>query len=174
MSLNKSELKTLIIYDSRYGCAEKCAQMIGSKLNNAEVVHVKNAPEDIGFYDIIIIGGSIYMGRIQSRIRKFCKRHLKVLNKKTIGLFISCMFVGERGKEQLQNAFVKEFADKAKAKDFFGGEITFNKMKFFDRLLIKLLRKSNVTGMPKFDENNDASNLMKDKIDIFCSSLLSN
>lgn len=172
MSMNKSELKTLIVYDSRYGCTEKCAQMIGSKLGNAVVVNVNNAPEDIGFYDVIIIGGSIYMGKIQRSIKKFIERHIKVLLKKTVGLFISCMFVGERGKEQLQKAFNKELYEKAKVKDFFGGEITYSKMKFFDRLLIRLFRKTNTIGMPKFDEDNNASNLHEERIDNFCHFIL--
>lgn len=167
MSSNKKDLKTLIVYDSKYGCTEKCAQILASKLENVEVVNVKDAPEDIGFYDIIIIGGSIYMGRIQKRIREFCKRHIKVLTKKNLGLFTTCMFVGERGKQQLLDAFPKELLEVAKAKDFFGGEITYPKMKFFDRLLIKLLSKSGETGMPKFDENRNASNLMEDKIEHF-------
>ncbi|MDD4644043.1 MAG: flavodoxin domain-containing protein [Bacilli bacterium] len=172
MSTNKRELKTLIVYESKYGCTEKCAQLIQEKIKNTEIVNVKNAPEDIGFYDTIIIGGSIYMGKIQRQIKAFCRRHVKVLAKKRMGLFICCMFTGEKAKQQLINSFPKELTEVAIAKDCFGGEISYNKMKLLDRIIIKLVTKSPESEIPKLDKQNNASNLSIEKIDYFVSTLL--
>ena len=41
-------------------------------------------------YDCIVVGGSIYAGRIHPKVAGFCARNLDVLFQKKLGLFICC------------------------------------------------------------------------------------
>ena len=64
-------MNTLIVYSSKYGCTEKCAKLIKQELNDpADLINLKNINiKDINLskYDKVIIGGPIYIGKIQKR-----------------------------------------------------------------------------------------------------------
>lgn len=49
---------------------------------------------------------------------------------------------GEVAQKQLQNAFPDELLNIAKATACFGGEFNFEKMNFFERLIVKKVAKS--------------------------------
>ena len=85
-----SHMKTLIIFATKYGSAEKCANILQEKLNgDVEVLNIKTDKiPDISNFENIVIGGSIYIGKIQREIRDFCKQHLEALLTKKTGLFI--------------------------------------------------------------------------------------
>ena len=87
-------MKTIIMYSSKYGCTEDCVKALKSKLNGeCRLVNLKNVGAiDFQQYDWVIIGGSIYVGKIQKEVRLFCERNLKELLTKNITLFcqITC------------------------------------------------------------------------------------
>jgi menaquinone-dependent protoporphyrinogen oxidase len=136
-------MKTLIVYASKYGCTEKCARLISEKLNEkADLCNLEKAKAaDISQYDNVIIGGSIYVGRIQKSINEFCVNNLGSLRSKKVGLFVCCMREGEEAAAQLKTAFPEELSNSAAAKDILGGEIIFGRMNFFDKLIVKKVAK---------------------------------
>lgn len=84
-------MRTLIIYASKYGCTKDCAEILESSIKGEVVlINIKNKIPDMLTFDSIIIGGSIYMGKIQRSITNFCKRNKAKLLQKKIGLFICC------------------------------------------------------------------------------------
>lgn len=117
---------TLIVFASEHGTVEKCARelfrLIDGKVDICDLSQRQIIPDLTG-YDSIIIGGSIHYGEIQKAISDFCKTNLDLLNKKRIGLFINCIYTGDKAMLQLNNAFPKELNDKAVVRDYFGGEI---------------------------------------------------
>ncbi|KAJ52714.1 menaquinone-dependent protoporphyrinogen oxidase [Clostridium tetanomorphum] len=152
-------MKTLIVYGSKHGCVEKCSKELKDKLHG-EVVTVdikKDSVPDIGLFDNIIIGGSVYAGKIQKGITEFCCKNINELKDKNIGLFICGMIEEQKGKAELNNVFPEELLSKAVAKEYFGGEVIFSKMNFFEKFIIKKVCKI----------NEDVSNIISENISKF-------
>ena len=86
-------MNTLVVYASKHGSAEDCAKTVAGKLKGkVELVNLKEKiVKDVFVYDEVIIGGSIYAGRIQMEVTEFCSKNLDVLKSKNLGLFICCM-----------------------------------------------------------------------------------
>lgn len=65
---------------------KKCAEILKSYLNGeVYIFHIKSAPASLTEYDTVLIGGSIYMGKIQKEITRFCKHNTKQLLQKSWG-----------------------------------------------------------------------------------------
>lgn len=132
-------MKTLIAYSTTHGCTEKTAIELKNFLcGDVALVNLKTEPKpDLNTFDRIIVGGSIHAGQIQKRVKDFCNKNLDEIKLKEIGLFICCMEEGETAQKQLLNAFPEELHKNAKATAYLGGEFNFNKMNFFEKLIVK-------------------------------------
>lgn len=99
--INDKKMKSLIIYKSKHGTTEKVANYIKDHMpGETSLLHLDKYTQKVSLkdYDTVIIGGSIYMGKIQDRIKAFCKEHEEELLKKHLGLFI-CYMNEENGKK---------------------------------------------------------------------------
>lgn len=148
-------MSTLIVYASKYGCTEKCANLIAEELNEmADIVNLKKAKNcDPSAYDRVIIGGSIYMGKIQKEVTNFCTKNLDLLKDKRIGLFACGMAEGEEQAAELNANFPAELLELAVAKEFLGGEFLVDKMNFFEKAIIKKVSKI-TSNQSKLQEEN--------------------
>lgn len=139
-------MKTLIIYASKHGSTEKCSKLLSERITG-EVTTVniqRDKIPDVSAFDKVIIGGSIYIGKIQNEISEFCKNNLDVLKNKKVGFFICSMRDGEEGKAQLSNSISKELLANSIIKESFGGEFIFKKLSFMERFIVKKVAK--ITG----------------------------
>jgi menaquinone-dependent protoporphyrinogen oxidase len=138
-------MKTLIVYASKYGTTEECAEYLGKALGKdvSFCNLAKDGFPDLSSYDCIVIGGGIYAGRIHKKVRSFCQASGPKLLDKRLGLFICDMEEGEASKKQLENNYPQELVSHATVADSFGGQFLFSRMGFFVRTLIKLMSKSN-------------------------------
>jgi menaquinone-dependent protoporphyrinogen oxidase len=137
------KMKTLIVYGTKHGSAEKCCKLLKSKLSGEiTTINIKkeNVP-DLSTFDSVIIGGSIYAGQIQKEIKIFCTNNLDELKSKKVGLFI-CGLSDDKFEEQLNNAFPKELASCAIAKEYFGGEFIFKNANFLEKFIMKKIAKT--------------------------------
>ncbi|WP_339735552.1 flavodoxin domain-containing protein [uncultured Sunxiuqinia sp.] len=136
-------MKTLIIYMSTHGCTKQVVTELAEQLNGE--VTIKNLKEDknpdFQNYDRVIIGGSIHAGQIQRKIREYCEAHLENLGRKQLGLFICCMYEGDQAFQQLENAFPEKLHQYAKSEAILGGEFNFEKMRFFEKLIVRKIAK---------------------------------
>lgn len=132
-------MKTLIAFCSTHGCTEKTANELKEYLQtNVELCNLKKDQiPSIEKFDRVVVGGSIHAGQIQKRIKDFCNKNEAVLLQKELGLFICCMEEGETAGKQLNEAFSEKLHQNAKAEAYFGGEFNFNKMNFFEKLIVK-------------------------------------
>lgn len=139
-------MNTLIVYTSKYGCTEKCAQLLSKELTgNVEVINLKKVKDiDLSKYEKIIIGGSIYIGKIRKEVTEFCVKNLNELKEKQIGLFFCGMQEGDSIKTQFERSFNSELLKIAVAKESFGGEFNIDKMNFMEKFIIK--KVANVTS----------------------------
>lgn len=155
-------MRTLIVYGTKHGTAEKCSEILKSKLQG-EVVLVnikKQTISDITSFDKVIIGGSIYAGQIQKEIKEFCVSNINILKNKKLGFFI-CGMSDKDFETLVKNYYPDELLSKATTVKHFGGELILKKMNFFEKLIMKMVAKT----------NEDTSTLSEENIDEFAQSI---
>jgi len=147
------QMPTLLVYTSRHGCAEKCANKISDLMDaDIQVVNIKESSKfKLSDFDTIILGGSIHAGQVQKKVKKYCHEHLNELKSKRLGLFLCCMEEGEKAEQQFNNAFPDELIQHAAAKGLFGGEFDFEKMNFIERAITRKVAKIE-KSISKIDE----------------------
>ncbi|MEN6589118.1 MAG: flavodoxin domain-containing protein [Proteiniphilum sp.] len=129
---------TLIIFASNHGTVEKCARELFRLIDgNVDICNLNRREmlPDLTNYDSVIVGGSIHSGRIQEVIATFCEENLDELAVKRLGLFINCLYTGEKAQRQLDEAFPEELRRNAVVRDYFGGEVDELKLNFWERIV---------------------------------------
>lgn len=158
-------MRTLIIFSSSHGTTEKAAQLLKKQLNGeVELINLKklsNPP--LTDYDSVILGSSIYAGSVKSKVKQFIKQNQKALMTKHLGLFLCCMFEGEKAEQQFETTYPKELREHSKANGLFGGEFMVSKMNFIERQIVKKVAgvtsdvsKINVEEIERFAEKLNA------------------
>jgi len=132
-------MKTLIAYATKRGFTKRCAELLSEKLNGeVDIIDIKKSKNiDVSIYKNIIIGGSVYMGKIRKEVPDFCNRNMSILLDKNIGLFICGLAEGEVAKNELEACFPEKLSNNALTIDIFGGEYNFDKMNFIEKTIIK-------------------------------------
>jgi menaquinone-dependent protoporphyrinogen oxidase len=155
--------KTLIAFAGKHGCAEECAGTLAEKIGGDTVVwNLKEKKQlDLGAFDKIVIGGSIYAGRIMKEAKEFARKNEAVLEGKTLGLFICGTAEGDTAKQQLEGSFPPSLCETALAKESFGGKLIMSKMNFLEKKIIKAVAKV----------ESDMSNLSQETIEHFAKTI---
>lgn len=132
-------MKTAIVYRSRYGATAACAAELAGLLHEgAELVDVAgNTPRALDQFECIVVGAPVYGGKIPSGVRRFCERRRAALLSKRIGLFICCLYDGERADAQLESNYPAWLRAHAAAESWFGGSVTVSDLNLVDRFLFK-------------------------------------
>jgi len=141
-------MKTLIVYASKYGCTADCANFLKEKLEgDITLVDINKAPGqlDVNVYDTIVIGGSVYVGKISKKLRAFCESNLDTLLRKRIGVYL-CSALTDQFNDTLNNNFPTLLLENAKAVKLFGSEARLEKMNFVDKIIIKAVTKGDFSG----------------------------
>ena len=131
---------TAIVYMSKHGTTNKVALLIKQLLvdENINLINLdKQTTPDLSQCTRIIIGGSIHIGMIQKKIKLFCQENQAMLKSKPLGLFLCCMYDGDKATEQFNNAFPEELRAAAKTKALMGYELNFDCMSLIDRTITK-------------------------------------
>jgi menaquinone-dependent protoporphyrinogen oxidase len=132
----------VVIYMSRHGTVAKVAGMIKDSCKSEPVtlINLKAITHpDVSKCDLIIIGGSIHVGKIQKQLKRFCSKNEELLLTKKLGLFICCMFTGNEAQQEFENAYSEKLRNHAIAKALMGYEILFEKMDIVERTVMKKL-----------------------------------
>lgn len=159
-------MKTIIIYTTKYGSAENAATILKSKMEGeVKLVNLmKEEVPELDGYDNVVLGGSIYAGKIQKKLSKFVHKNLSILMKKRVGLFICA---GEKEQEvrekELVNAFPNELSAYATCKEIFGYEIHYERLNFLEKKLVGAI----------LGHKKGCSELSEDKIGSFAKGMLS-
>lgn len=134
-------MRTIIIYATKHGAAGEIAKRIAEKIEGAAMHDLKkDGIPALDNYDCIIIGSSIYAGRMLKEAKEFVAVNMGVLQGKKLGLYLSGLdSSGENGF--LETNFPSDLLQKAKAASFLGGIFDPKKAGAFERLIIKLLTK---------------------------------
>lgn len=135
-------MKILVLYAGKYGCTESCVNYLKDKLkHDVKLKNLKNSgPIHLQEYDWIIVGGSVYMGKIQKEVKQFCMNNLQALLTKHIALFLCCT-TPEQADDYFKNNFPPQLLGHAAQTVNFGGELRPDKMSFLDWTVTTLVSK---------------------------------
>lgn len=147
-------MKTLIIYSSKHGTTKDCGTFVQEQLNHdSEMVSVEHASTiDLSTVENVLIGSSVYAGKINKHLLEWTNNHLNSLTTKKLGIFLCCGV--EEELDTYFNLFPKELIDNAKL-FYCGGKINLEDHNFLVRLMLKKIMGGNKAPELKQDTFND-------------------
>jgi menaquinone-dependent protoporphyrinogen oxidase len=133
----------LVAYASKKGSTAEIAQAIGKELqtsgHTADVIEIAKGASPAG-HDAIVIGGPMYMGKIDS-VGKFVKRHSPELARVPVAGFVVCLAAAAKDPEGIAWAekALQRALDPLKpvAVTVFAGRLDPEKLSWFQRWITK-------------------------------------
>ncbi len=156
-------MSILILYRSKHGTVLDVVNMMknisGEKVDIRKLdSHVTGSV--IEKYDSIIVGGSIHMGKVQNRIRRFCKHYSHFFKEKNSGIFLCTLTEPNKAEHYIKESFPPEIIEAVKAVGLFGGALKLENMNFIEKVMMK-----KISGKEK-----SFSNIDSDKVAAFIES----
>ncbi|WP_455537933.1 flavodoxin domain-containing protein [Terrisporobacter sp.] len=132
-------MKSIVVYESRYGSTERYANWIGQELK-CKVCKISDIGlEELLSYDNIVFGGWLHAGNIKGlknisdNIEKF-----KNNNKNLIVFYVGLSILDERAYKEI---YEKNFKDMDGIKTFYvRGAFNFQKLNFGDKMMMKAFK----------------------------------
>lgn len=84
-------IKTLVLYESRYGSTWEAANIISPILGPSRRYPISQFSESCRNFDFVVIGTPIYNGKIHPKMAIFLEQEKEWLKKKKIALFCTCL-----------------------------------------------------------------------------------
>ena len=160
-------MKAVVIYKGKYGATRQYAQWVGEELNFPVLQTSEVQEKNIADADLVIIGTSVYIGKLQ--IAKWLKRNSAMLvNKKLFLFLVSGTPPDEKQKlESYIKTGVPEEIRKHCEFFYLPGRLVIKKLSWLDRFMLKmgarlakdqkdkkvmltdydLVKKENITGL---------------------------
>jgi menaquinone-dependent protoporphyrinogen oxidase len=139
--------RILVAYASRNGSTAEIAEAIGKELRLAgreTTVSDLNSVTELEGYNMVVIGGPLYMGKIVSEVGKFIGRHTKTLSKKPIAAFAvgtSALSPDQAQKMSAQRALRSAVSPLIPiAETVFAGKLDPSRLPFFQRKITEMVK----------------------------------
>lgn len=142
-------MKILIIYASKNGVAKKGAERLSyelSQTNEITLCDIKDAPPAPNEFDVVVLGGSIRMTKLDKKLKKYLKEHLDTISNMPSAFFFCCGIIRD-----LDDYKATELPSKIHFSlgiECFGGELKPDKLKGFDKFVVRAMRQSILTQDP--------------------------
>lgn len=175
-------MKTLIIYTSKTGFAEKYARWILQEVDASIIIGKQADISMIKGYDTIIYIGGVYVGKING-VSKITKNYKDLKDKKIIIVAVGAMGISENAKGEILKNNLPE--DMQKSVDFFllRGGLDYSKMgklnRFAMNLLVKILKRKGEESLSEQEKliikthgktlNRTDINSIKPIVEILCN-----
>jgi|SRR6056297_531688 len=135
-------MNTLIVYASKHGATEKAAEKLSEKLNGeVDCVNLKKyIPESIDGYERVVLGTSVYAGKLHKEFVDFIGKNEEKIKEKDYAFFVCCGFE-EKTETYLRENLSDDIVDGALFVKYFGQEIVWEKMKFYERAALTMVAR---------------------------------
>jgi menaquinone-dependent protoporphyrinogen oxidase len=141
-------MRVLVAYASRHGATADIAESISSVLRDepegdrarrVDVLPLEEV-EDLGGYDVFVIGSAIYLGRWMRDARTFLHDHRELLRARRVWLFSSGPVGDPSGPEQ-EALDTEELVDLVQARGYrsFGGRLRQADLDLVERAAVRLV-----------------------------------
>ncbi len=131
-------MKGIIVYKGRYGATQQYAQWLGEELNFPFMAAEDATKETLKDYDLVVIGTSVYIGKLQ--ISHWLKENRAALIHKKLYLFQVAGTPPEQ-KEKLdpyiRNGVPEEIRNQCEI-HFLPGRLNIQKLSWMDRFMLKM------------------------------------
>lgn len=146
-------MKTLIVYGTKHGTTKRIVDILREKIQGDVQIHdaKKTFEGDLNNYDVIIIGSSVYIGKISKELKSFVESNLKSILTKEIGVFLVSGDTKEL--ESYYQNFPEEVLKKTSAKGYFGYSYNGKGYNIMEKMILKMIAKS-ITTREKFEDEN--------------------
>ncbi len=147
-------MRIWIGYGSKYGYTRKMVEQLADALE-AEVTLQDLKQKDKGSWqhaDALILGGSVYAGRLRKEVRSFAAQNKAELLSKPLGLFLCGMQDKEESEAAFRTNFDAELLSAAKVKAFLGGAFQIEKMNVLEKTIIKKVAKGEIVMEKDYPE----------------------
>lgn len=135
-------MNTLILYGSKYGATAQIAELLHEAMGDgAQARNVEDGTDDLDAFDTVIIGGSVYAGKLNKDIVSFAKAHEGELQTKNLGLFIGGATPPDT-QRYVEKLYPETLVEHASAIGILGGLFQMDKMNFVYRKMIKTMLES--------------------------------
>jgi menaquinone-dependent protoporphyrinogen oxidase len=122
-------MKSIIIYESKTGTAEKCAYLIAEN-NNIKDIYKASSKPNLNGYDDIILVSPIYMGSVNKKIKEIISANPIPMRLVLVGTNT------ETYSETIEHNFNEETRKRLDIIHV-GGAYNFEKLNFLQRFIIK-------------------------------------
>jgi menaquinone-dependent protoporphyrinogen IX oxidase len=149
-------MKGIIIYKGKYGATQQYAEWLGKELELPVVSAGDETPAHLLNADFVILGSSIYIGKLQ--LKKWISENQQFLSTRKVYFFLVTGTPLEE-KDKLTGYIknnIPEDVRKVCKCFFFPGKLEFNKLSWGDKLLLKIgawLSKGTKNEIPLADYN---------------------
>lgn len=140
-------MKTLIIYQTKYGTTKEYVDWLAKELSADIVEKDKYDSGLLENYDIVILASPTYMGRIQ--IAGFLRKNWKEVKSKHVVLFnVGIVDANDSATKQGYEMISQEIRDSIK---FFKvkGRIKYDKLNLLEKLVVKILKQQDIDEVSK-------------------------
>jgi menaquinone-dependent protoporphyrinogen IX oxidase len=131
-------MKGIIVYKGKYGATQQYAQWLGQELNILVADADKVSANDVSDADFIVIGSSVYIGKLQ--ISKWLRANLASLKHKKI-FFFQVAATPPDQKEKLETYIRSGVPEEIRGQCdfyFYPGKMIFQQLSWKDRFMLKM------------------------------------
>ena len=135
--------RIFIAVASKTGTTMRCATRLAGLLSDhsVEVCDLTREQPSPAGYDLVIVGGSIRLGRLHPAARRYMRSNQALLQNMQAAYYICNCFV-EQKEALFQSNVPAGLLEKAVCTDSFGGELDLDRQKGLDKLVAKMAVKS--------------------------------
>ena len=131
--------KCMIVYASRTGTTENCAQLLAKKFPQAELYDLAYGIPYVLDCDTVIVGSYVHAGNISRRVKQFLVKNREALLHVHLGLYI-CNAVLAQADAILQWNFPRDLLQHAVCISTFGGELHIEQLHGLQRMMVRRMR----------------------------------
>lgn len=153
-------MKTLVLYTSKHGTTNQVATYINNSFDGDLYDILQNKPTNLNQYDLIIIGGPVYMGTLNSKLKSYIDSNIDILINRQLALFLVCLKEEEVAAEQFNHAYGSKLLEHSLTDGFFGGQVQ-GKLSPLERFITFI----------SFDKDSLAQKVDYTEIDRFINSI---
>ena len=137
-------MRVLILYGSKTGTTEECANKIKAALEirqekeNIDLYNLAKRPKiNLDDYETIIIGSPIYMGQIRNSVKTFLGFNIEKLMQKNLHFFVCGLARGDEGVELFKKQIPTSLFRHATQVKQLGGEVHLNRLGLLYKFVMK-------------------------------------
>ena len=142
-------MNILIVYASKNGVSKKAAEHLARELlssHNVAVYSINDSPPSPIDFDVIVLGGSIYMTKLNKKLKAYLKKHIEEISNMPSAFFFCCGII--RDWEDYKATELPTKIRFSLGIECFGGELKPDKLKGIDKLIVKAMRQKILTQDP--------------------------